>query len=303
MKIEHSYNGKKTGVWAEMVADSEWQANRISTMVVRLPRMVLAEFNTHRALSRNSASSRAIPANTFRQRVLSDPYVPWRWPVNGKGMVPMEYVDDAPDSPEREAWLEALQNAVNSHRAFERMGVHKEITNRLLEPWMWTEVLVTATDWENFLRQRTHHAAADGIRAAAECVRDLLAAHTPQHTDIHLPYIKDEERVHSLELLMLASARRCRRVSYLKQGVAVDMLEDAREGLSGLKEDPPHLSPYEHMAVRAHYDTRYANLVGWCSLRFTSEANDTLVERLTLELERAEKAQGDRRGLKTSQKS
>lgn len=80
-KIEHDYKGKKTGVWAEMVCDSIWEHCRISTLVVRIPRIVLAELNTHRAFSRNSASSRAIPAKTMRERVLSDPYIPWRWPV------------------------------------------------------------------------------------------------------------------------------------------------------------------------------------------------------------------------------
>lgn len=272
MKIEHEYKGKKTGVWAEMVCDSVWDNNRISTMVLRIPRIVLAELNTHRAFARNSASSRAIPAKTMRERVLADPYVPWRWPVNGKGMVPATYVDE--HSSAKEQWLRSLHNAVRQHKIMEGWGVHKEVTNRLLEPWMWTEVLVTATEWQNFLRQRAHPAAQDPIRAAAECVQALLEQHVPTQRAVHVPYVSDG----SNEIAMLASARRCRRVSYLKQGVEVSLLDDAREGLSGLKEDPPHLSPYEHIAVGAL--GKFANFDGWMSLRYMVERGITNVQML-----------------------
>lgn len=274
MKIEHEYNGKKTGVWAEMICDSAWSDHRISTIVVRIPRIVLAELNTHRALSKNSASSRAIPAQTMRERVENDPYVPWRWPVNGKGMVPTGYVE-RPDRRAENAqnqWFKGLHHAFYVHKEMENgPGIHKEVTNRLLEPWMWTEVLITATEWQNFLRQRAHPAAQDPIRAAAECVQALLQQHVPtQRGTLHLPYVTDEERRrYNGFALMLASARRCRRVSYLKQGVAVDVLEDAKAGLSGLMEDPPHLSPYEHIAVSAL--GKCANFDGWMSLRYQFE--------------------------------
>lgn len=290
MKIEHEYNGKKTGVWAEMVCDSIWEHCRISTMVVRIPRVVLAELNTHRAFSRNSASSRAIPAKTMRERVENDPYVPWRWPVNGKGMVPTGYVE-RPDRRAENAqnqWFKGLHQAFYVHKEMENgPGIHKEVTNRLLEPWMWTEVLITATEWQNFLLQRAHPAAQDPIRAAAECVQGLLERHVPTERRFHIPYVRDPDS-RPVVVQMLASARRCRRVSYLRQGVEVAMLEDAREGLSGLKEDPPHLSPYEHMAA-ASDGRRCANFDGWMSLRWSFERGVVAIE----ELESALGAQGD----------
>lgn len=254
------------GIWAEMVCDSvnPFTGTHISTAVVRLPRIVLAELNTHAALAKNSASSRAIPAATFRQRVLDDPYVPWRWPVNGKGMVPKEYVTDHPEA--RNAWARALQEAAERHEEMERLGVHKEITNRLLEPWMWTEVLVTATDWDGFFAQRCHEAAADGVRAAATVLRDLLDAHKPTETSLHLPYIQHGEQGAPMDLFM-ASARRCRRVSYLRQGVAVSLEEDAAAGAEGLRETPPHLSPYEHAAWALCTPTRSAKFRDWRSAR------------------------------------
>lgn len=279
MKIEHKYNDKLTGVWAQMIEDSipVGGGPRLSTMVVRIPRIVLAEWNTHRQKSRNSASSRAIPAKTFRERVLANPYTPWRWPVNGKGMSPKAYRDDWPWA--RFLWLTALFFASLLHRAMTRAGVHKEIVNRLLEPWMFTEVLTTATEWNNFLQQRAHPMAQDGIHAAADCVRDLRAASIPVERRLHLPYITAEERESGVHwtVLMLASARRCRRVSYMNQGVAVPLLEDAAAGLSGLEETPPHLSPYEHMArARSRSDMPYANFFCWQSLRHMVETEHVL---------------------------
>jgi len=275
MKIEHEYKGKKTGVWAELVADSIWNGYRITTLVLRIPRIVLAELNTHRQLSRNSASSRAIPAATMRARVQADPYIPWRWPVNGKGMVPASYCDDWPEA--ERAWIEGLGFAVYTHNNLEALGVHKEVANRLLEPWMFTEVLITATEWQNFLKQRAHPAAQDPIRAGAECVQELLAQSVPVESPYHTPYVADDERA-PWYVLALASARRCRRVSYMKQGVAVPLLEDAREGLSGLKESPPHLSPYEHAAWYAF--GQHANFTGWQSLRNMVETGVVTVEQL-----------------------
>jgi hypothetical protein len=277
VKIEHEYKGKKTGVWAELVADSIWNGDRITTLVLRIPRIVLAELNTHRRKSRGSGSSRAIPAKTFRERVLANPYTPWRWPVNGKGMSPKVYVDNWPWA--KFLWLTALFFASLLHRGLTRAGVHKEVANRLLEPWMFTEVLITATEWDNFLKQRCHPAAQDAIRAGAECVRDLLAQSVPVTDELHLPYITTEERGGHAGLVMaLASARRCRRVSYMKQGVAVPLREDAREGLSGLKESPPHLSPYEHAAWYAF--GQHANFTGWQSLRNMVETGVVTVEQL-----------------------
>ena len=268
-KIEHAYRGKKTGVWAEMVCDSVWEGRRLSTVVVRLPRAVLAELNTHKDLSRNSASSRAIPAKTMRERVLADPYIPWRWPVNGKGMTPTAYRDTWPLAGF--VWRAALLCASLLHRALAWIGVHKEVTNRILEPWMWTEVLITATEWSRLRTLRAHPAAQDGLRAAVECVRDLLEQHTPAERKQHLPYVTEEEALECPDVLipMLASSRRCRRVSYLRQGVRVDLFEDAQAGMGGLLESPAHMSPYEHMAVAE--EGRHANLTGWRSLRSAVE--------------------------------
>ena len=63
---------------AEIIADSlSPQGHRLTTFICVFPRIVLAEFNTHRMLSRNSASSRAIPFNKMLEMVKTNPFIPF----------------------------------------------------------------------------------------------------------------------------------------------------------------------------------------------------------------------------------
>src|SRR3954452_24195130 len=75
------------GFEAKVLADSVSPAGqRLTTLEATFPRFVLAEFNTHRVFSRNSASSRAIPVAKQLRRVLDDPYVPIEFGSNKPGM-------------------------------------------------------------------------------------------------------------------------------------------------------------------------------------------------------------------------
>lgn len=148
---------------AEVVADSKNEfGNRITTMVVTMPRIILAEFNTHRMFSRNSASSRAIPFEKMVKSVEASPFIPLAWQKDHKGMQGVEYITDSVDiSLNMNAWLEARDNAISSatylnHGVKEGRdnGVTKQLCNRLLEPFMYHTVIVTATEWENFFALR-----------------------------------------------------------------------------------------------------------------------------------------------------
>ena len=85
----------KKQISAEIIADSKNQfGDRITTFILTFPRIVLAEFNTHRMLSRNSASSRAIPFEKMVQMVQDDPFIPIKWMKDHKGMQGTEYFSD-----------------------------------------------------------------------------------------------------------------------------------------------------------------------------------------------------------------
>lgn len=142
-------------ITAEVIADSICKGRRITTMLLKYPRIIHSEMCRHRVFSRNTASSRAIPAQKMIEAVMNDPFIPIAWQKQHTGMQGTKYITD-PAQIEKEVkfWLEDRTYAVG--RALSRIerGVTKQLVNRPLEPWMWTVEIVTATEWENFFHLR-----------------------------------------------------------------------------------------------------------------------------------------------------
>jgi thymidylate synthase ThyX len=140
---------------AEKLADSQSEfGDRITTMLVTFPRIILAELNTHRMFSRNSASSRAIPFERMVKSVEENPFIPIAWQKDHKGMQGTEYFDIQHSEIFKSDWLFARSRAIDAAETLNKQGVTKQLANRLLEPFMWHTVIVTATEWENFFRMR-----------------------------------------------------------------------------------------------------------------------------------------------------
>lgn len=151
----------KKQIKAEIVADSiSPQGNRITTFLLTYPRIIHAELMTHRLFSRNSASSRAIPFEKMVKMVEEDPFIPIAWQKDHKGMQGTEYfTDNLSIQFARSNWLSAKDNAIKGAKSLYSTengyeSVTKQICNRLLEPFMWHTVLVTATEWDNFFNLR-----------------------------------------------------------------------------------------------------------------------------------------------------
>ena len=261
------------GYSARVLLDSISPAGkRLTTMEVTFPRFVLAEFNTHRVFSRNSASSRAIPTAKLIERVEAEPAVPLQWGRNKPGMSASETLGEEEAAQGLAAWLSARDAAVAHARRLVELGVHKQILNRLLEPFMWHTVIVTATEWANFFYLRIAATAQPEIRRAAELMRDALTASQPQVvTDgkWHLPLVQADEYVLALEDLKKISAARCARVSYLTHTGVRDTAKDI-ELCERLLSDG-HLSPFEHVATPS--DDQCANFHGWMQYRRVIEAS------------------------------
>jgi thymidylate synthase ThyX len=267
---------------AKVLADSQSSAgHRLTTLEATFPRFVLAEFNTHRVFSRNSASSRAIPIAKQLRRVLEDPYIPIEFGSNQPGMQAGAALSGAKrDAAERE-WLHARDDAVrrtlglvtdpdaisadddlldtlgsieeairNRTQSAEWLNVHKQVANRLLEPFMWHTVIVTATEWDNFWNLRCHPDAQPEIRLVAERMRAATMDSEPAELDWddwHLPLIHPEDREEaSIEDLIKVSAGRCARVSYLTHAGKRDL--DADIQLHDRLLESGHMSPLEHPA-------------------------------------------------------
>lgn len=256
---------------ARVIADSTSEDGiRLTTIEVRLHRFVLAELNTHRQFSRNSASSRAIPVRKVIDRMLETNVFPAEWVTEQKGMQGGEQLPRRSENTAREIWLDARAAAISNAKKLADLGVHKSIVNRILEPFMSHTVIVTSTAWRGFFDQRCSRLAQAEIRLAAEAMRDARKNSHPELVRAgqwHLPYTTADERF-SLDLATLKkiSAARCARVSYLTHAGTRDLNADIDLYDRLVAETPPHVSPLEHVATPA-VSTAPGNLVGWRQLR------------------------------------
>lgn len=273
----------------EILADSVGPSGkRLTTVIVEgFPKFLQAELNTHRMLSRNSASSRAIPNEKLRQRVIDDPALPVWWGKNQSGMQAREELSDTPASfvshiPGRHAgegvvvlserdkakqlWLEARDKMLEASQILAGIGLHKQLCNRLIEPWMGITVIISATEWDNFFKLRCHPDAQPEIRVAAEAIRDAMTASKPEPLAVgewHLPLVREEDYAQELSELdrIRLSVARCARVSYLTHDGRRDVQADfdlyERLKMSG------HWSPFEHAAQVHDFDARIGNFIGW----------------------------------------
>ena len=246
---------------------------RLTTLEVTFPRFVLAEFNTHRSFSRNSASSRAVPTSRLIERIESDPVLPLEWGRNKAGMSATDVLTDDEAEAARRIWLEARDAAVAHARRLAALSVHKQELNRLLEPFLWHTVIVTATEWGNFFELRCARNAQPEIREAALRMREAMEASSMQPVaegEWHTPLLQEDEYGLDIETRKRVSAARCARVSYLTHEGKREVEKDL-ELYERLKSDR-HLSPFEHVATPANDAAFHANFRGWIQMRAEIEA-------------------------------
>ncbi len=247
---------------------------RLTTLEVTFPRFVLAELNTHRTFSRNSASSRAIPTGKLLERVENDPVLPIEWGRNQAGMSASDLLTEAEAEQARQAWLGARDAAVAYARRLLELKVHKQELNRLLEPFLWHTVIVSATEWENFFELRCAPNAQPEIREAALRMRKALEQSRPREVlagEWHLPLVFDDERELGVQTRKRISAARCARVSYLTHEGKRELEKDL-ELYERLKSDR-HWSPFEHVATPAPDAEFHANFRGWLQMRAQIEVD------------------------------
>lgn len=241
---------------AKVIAHSIDPISReIATLAVTMPRIILAEFNTHRVFSRNSASSRAIPTKKFLDQIKNNPFIPEYWGQNQSGMKAREEIPEESKVRANKLWLEAKKSMEKKVLQFQEINLHKQITNRLLEPWFYTTVLVTSTEWNNFFKLRCHPDAQPEIKAVADSMREALKNSCPKRIEFgewHIPFADDggylngdTSYLNLLDRLKVATAR-CARVSYLTFDGIMDNEKDIK--LHDDLKESGHWSPFEHCA-------------------------------------------------------
>lgn len=263
---------------AKVLADSlNCCDNRLTTMELTYPRFIHSEFMTHRMFSRNAASSRAIPVKKMIDQVMTDPVIPIHWGAAEKGMQAYKEISSHASSECRHTWLLARDNCVGAVEGMLKQGLHKQIANRLLEPWMWITVIATGNEgaWNNFFALRCHHEAEPHIQKIAEMAREVRSQSTPQKLSDgqwHLPLIGFEgDELLSVEDQVKVSVGRCARVSYLTHDGIRDVQADIdlHDRLLASK----HFSPFEHVACADAYSVQWGDCgnfgSGWCQYRKT----------------------------------
>lgn len=265
---------------------------RIITFHAHYPRIIHAEVMTHRVFSRNARSSRAVPVKTIIQEVIDKPFIPWHWGKNQKGMqadqennnrvfLPEPYIEDyhiedyskieydSVDRSREDAWLWARDRAVEAAQGFADADYHKQIANRLLEPFSWIDTLITTTDLSNFYHLRDHKDAEPHFHDLASLINGAVNFSKPKRLkegEWYLPYINQSDFVAAydylvqrqtakvdefqiLAILQQISVARCARISYVPfDGNSSIEKEIERYNLL-VGSEPLHASPAEHQAM------------------------------------------------------
>lgn len=271
---------------ARIIADSKNSfGTRLTTFVIVFPRIILAELNTHRCFSRNSASSRAIPITTMLKRVLDNPFIPLRFLKAHSSMVGTEYFEGEYDKLARERWLLARDRAVESATSFLKLDgssdVTKQLVNRIIEPFGYHEVIISGTEWENFFALRCHPDAEIHMQHLAQLMLDAYNKSEPKELkegEWHIAFgeqfdmekvtqLAEKEKMTIDEVKRAICCARCARISYVlhskeeKYNYEKD-LELYRKLIS-----EGHFSPLEHCAYAAGDNTFHGNFRGFIQLR------------------------------------
>ncbi len=303
---------------------------RITTYVLEYPRFVHAELMTHRVFSKNAASSRAIPVEKMIQQVIDNPAMPVWWGKNQSGMqakeeldnterkirvlnydefaaLPAELFDRKIDQftyllTDKEvalvSWFKARGDAIKNVRTLLALNLHKQIANRILEPWFNIRIILTGTEFENFFALRCHPDAQPEIQELAYKMRDAYHSNTPEPLGFngwHIPFgdqiddvriltttqwieknseLKPETMEYALALLdyrIRIAIARCARISYLTFEGKDDYNADLTLCDRLFGSNPKHLSPTEHVAFAARDQAFHKNYRGWVQFRAVLE--------------------------------
>ncbi len=261
---------------AKILADSvnPW-GTRLTTMEWTYPRLIHSEIMTHREFSKNSASSRAIPLTKMADRIEKNPFFWLHWGKGQKGMQAVHELTQEDKLAAAARWMIARDVALEQLHALKDLGIHKQIGNRITEPWMWITIIISATNWENLFALRCHPEAEPHFQKLAYLARDAYDASDPKQLyagDWHLPlfgFTGDDAIL--AEHRPKISAGRCGRVSYLTHMGIRDPDEDIRLYNDLATKRPVHASPLEHPAeVREDANTpkQTGNFgLGWYQFR------------------------------------
>ena len=259
MSLNKEFFNRETNITAKVVADSISESGqRITTLEVEYPRFIHCEVMTHRSLSKNSSSSRAIPINKMLEQIESNMAVPVYWGKNKAGMQAVEEVDDLSKSNAEIMWKGCFWKAKDTVSWLIDDGLHKQVTNRLTEPFQMMKVVITGTDWDNFFNLRIHKDSQPEICMLAYKIYKAMEESKPNlllSGQWHLPYVQNarkfgyiaDQTILTLEEAIKYSSACCASVSYRTEDMTLEKADKIFDML--VKAEVIHASPFEHLAT------------------------------------------------------
>jgi thymidylate synthase ThyX len=253
----------KNNISCTVIADSLCVERRMVTLELEYPRFIHAELMTHRMLSKNAASSRAIPIKKMHETITEKTAMPVHWGKNQPGMSAKEEVDDLVKQGAEGVWNAARDSMLSHSTVMSDMGLHKQIANRITEPFQMMKTVISGTEWANLIWLRHHADAQPEFYELADCIVKCLKQsesmlivsgewHTPyvhrfRDIDGVLQYLDSNGEKLSKEDAIKVSSSCCAQVSYRRND---DSLEKAKDIFARLIESEPiHASPIEHQAT------------------------------------------------------
>ena len=277
MSLTKEFFERDTNITAKVIADSiSPSGNCITTLEIEYPRFILAELNTHKMLEKNSSSSRAIPIKAMIDQIHSDMAMPLYWGKAKSGMQAGAEITNAHDFGQGAyQWYGAAKDVERRVLVLDKQGYHKQIANRLLEPFQMMKTVITGTDWDNFFNLRLHRDSQPEFCMLAYKMYMAMKESVPMQLkagEWHLPYVDssyelNEEglpvlgtlRYHtgevgtdSFKYLTLEEAQRisascCAQTSYRKSDDSLEKADKIFDML--IKADVLHASPFGHLAT------------------------------------------------------
>ena len=262
--LDKSFFNRETSIKATVICDSiSEQGVRLTTFEIEYPRIVMSEFNTMRAISKNSSSSRAIPVSKMLEHTQNINLKPIYFGSKKSGMQAGDELGGNDLINAKLFWEAALFDAITWATELDELGVAKEVCNRLVEPFQLVKVVCTATDWDNFFNLRLHPDADPNICMLAYKMYEAMQESKPiklKAGEWHLPFVNvgwngkgemcyadDDFNFVELEQAIKLSAASCASISYRTEGMTLEKADKIFDML--IKAEVVHSSPLEHCAT------------------------------------------------------
>lgn len=262
----------------KIIADSINPAGiRVTSMLLTYNRFIHSELMTHRVFSRNASSSRAIPLKKMIDSIVRQPAMPITWPKNQSSMQAVENLSFEYSKSSENIWREAMHEIIYRASELERLGLHKQVVNRILEPWAHMTTLVTATEWTNFFALRVHKDAQPDFQDLAVKMLEEYLESEPNYVQTggwHIPF-GDQYMPGSVDQMIQVkiATGRCARTSYKNQEGNYSVEDDLKLHDRLIKQVPLHASALEH-CCQAREDNKFvdsktggSNFRGWTQYR------------------------------------